>query len=201
MEYYDQPCVPVCRRCLEAGKRAREAWYRQWPEMREFHAYVKKLSNGPCGPSGTFEVDYPGITRGGLDLNNATNGFFQIRLARAAKAAFCQIQRECVDRSIRVRSSEMMDSKYNGMLSPLLGSRAVLLFHDETICEHPESVASDAAKRSSEIMIETLRWSCPALHKAIAADPALIRALLKGAEPVWKDGIVGGTLLPWEPKQ
>lgn len=200
LEYYDKPCSPVCKRCLEAGKRARAAWYKQWPEMRDFHAYVKELSNGMAGPSGTFEIDYPGITRGGLDLNNATNGYFQIRLARAAKAAFCQIQRECLDPTWRVRSSEMMQSQYDGIQSPLYGSRAILLFHDETICEHPESVASDAAKRSSEIMIETLRFSCPALYKAIAADPALIRALLKGAEPVWKDGIVGGTLLPWEPK-
>lgn len=201
MEYYDRPCAPVCKRCLEAGKRAREAWYKQWPEMRAFHAHVKALYEGDgYGPSGTFEIDYPGITRGGLDLNNATNGYFQIRLARAAKAAFCQIQRECCDRSIRVRSSEMMQSKYDSMESPLLGSRAVLLFHDETICEHPESVASDAAKRSSEIMIEALRWSCPALYKAIAADPALMHALYKGAEPVWKDGIKGGTLLPWAPK-
>lgn len=200
MEYYDRPCPPVCKRCLAAGKRAREAWYNQWPEMREFHAYVKAKSNGPVGPSGTFEINYPGITRGGLDLNNATNGYFQIRLAQAAKAAFCQIQRECLDRTWRVRSSEMMQSKYEGCESPLYGSRAILLFHDETICEHPESVASDGAKRSSEIMIETLRFSCPALYQAIAADPALIRALYKGAEPVWQDGIVGGDLLVWEPK-
>jgi hypothetical protein len=92
----------------------------------------------------------------------------------------------------------MMDSRFNGMESPLLGSRAVLLFHDEIIAEHPESVASDAAWRVSEIMVEALRWQCPDMYDAVKAEPTLMRALYKGASPVYATGTTD-TLIPWEP--
>lgn len=36
---------------------------------------------------------------------------------------------------------------------------------------------------------------------AVEESTARFTAYLKGAEPVWKDGIVGGTLLVWEPKE
>lgn len=199
--YNDKPTgSPVCARCLAAGKRAREMWFAQWPEMKELFKHVKKQIN-TTGPSGSPEIDYPDlITRGGLGFCDGANGYFQMRLAKAAKAAFCQVQRECLDRTWRVRSSEMMDSKYADGPSPLVGSRAILLFHDEIVAEHPISVASDAAIRVSEVMVETLRFACPTMYKACKAEPTLMRRLFKGAEPVWKDGIAGGTLLVWEPK-
>src|SRR4029077_12657848 len=116
--------------------------------------------------------DYPElITRGGLGFCDGANGYFQMALAKAAKAAFCQVQRECLDRSIRVHSSEMMQSKFDGLESPLLGSRAILLFHDEIVAEHPESIASEGAERVSEIMVEALRFKCPSMHKAVKAEP------------------------------
>lgn len=89
----------------------------------------------------------------------------------------------------------MMDSKFSNLESPLYGSRAILLAHDETIAEHPESVAHEAATRVSEIMIETLRFACPELREAVQAQPTLMRALYKSAEPVYVDG----RLVPWEP--
>lgn len=192
---------PVCRRCLEAGKRARAAFFRQWPEVKELHGHVKKLIRD-AGPSGTPEIDYPGlITRGNLGFCDGANGYFQMSLAKAAKAAFCQVQRECLDRTWRVRSSEMMSSRYAGGESPLVGSRAILLFHDEIVAEHPESVASDAAIRLSEIMVETLRFRCPKMYKACKAEPTLMRKLYKGAEPVWAGVPYESKLLVWEPKQ
>lgn len=197
VEYNDRACAPVCVRCLAAGKRAREAWFKQWPEMRPFFANVKaKIKD--VGPSGTPEIDYPGlITRGNLGFCDGANGYFQMRLAKAAKAAFCQVQRECVDRTWRVRSSTMMKSAYEGLESPLYGSRALALFHDECVCAHPISVASDAAPRVSEIMVEALRFSCPQMYEAIEAKPTLIRRLYKAAEPVYD---AGGRLQIWEPK-
>jgi hypothetical protein len=197
--YNDKPTnSPVCIRCLRAGKRAREAWFTQWPEMRDYFKHVKKVISTE-GPSGTAEVVYSdGMVRGGLRFCDAANGYFQRTLAKAAKAAFCQVQRECVCRGTRVRSSEMMDSRFNGMESPLLGSRAVLLFHDEIIAEHPESVASDAAWRVSEIMVEALRWQCPDMYDAVKAEPTLMRALYKGASPVYAPGTTD-KLIPWEP--
>ncbi len=192
LEYNDKPTgSPVCKRCLAAGKRAREAWFRQWPEMSPKDGYFKKIKQAIAnpGPSGSPELVYlDGMVRGGVGFCDAANGHFQRTLAKAAKAAFCQVQRECVCKSTRVRSSAMMDSRFNGMESPLYGSRAILLFHDEIVAEHPISVASEGAMRTSEIMVETLRWQCPEMYEAVAADPALMGALYKGAEAVWERG-------------
>lgn len=192
MVYNDKPTgSPVCKRCLAAGKRAREAWFRQWPEMSPKDGYFKliKESIKNAGPSGTPEITYiDGMVRGGVGFCDAANGHFQRTLAKAAKAAFCQVQRECMCRGTRVRSSEMMDSRFNNMESPLYGSRAIVLFHDEIIAEHPRSVASEGAMRISEIMVETLRWACPEMYEAVAADPCLLGRLYKGAEARWERG-------------
>jgi DNA polymerase-1 len=202
--YNDKPTKsPVCIRCLRAGKKAREAWFTQWPEMRDYFKYIKKTI-ADAGPSGTPELVYlDGMVRGGVGFCDAANGHFQRTLAKAAKAAFCQVQRECLVRT-RVRSSEMMTSRFANMESPLYGSRAILLFHDEIIAEHPESVASEGAMRVSEVMVESLRWQCPELHDAVAADPALMRQLLKGASARYarggdKPADDGDRLIPWEP--
>ncbi len=204
LTYNDKPTgSPVCIRCLQAGKRAREAWFTQWPEMRDYFKVIKKAI-AKEGPSGTPELVYlDGMVRGGVGFCDAANGHFQRTLAKAAKAAFCQVQRECCVRT-RVRSSEMMTSRFANMESPLYGSRAILLFHDEIIAEHPVSVASEGAMRVSEVMVEALRWQCPELHDAVFADPALMTRLLKGAEAVWERGgkkpaDATDRLIPWEP--
>jgi DNA polymerase-1 len=197
--YKDKPTgSPVCKKCLDAGKRAREMYFTQWPEVKELHNHVQRKTK-IIGPSGTSEIDYPGlITRGNLGFCDGANTYFQMRLAKAAKAAFCQVQRECMDSSWRVRSSQMMDSKFNGMQSPLLGSRAILLFHDEIVAEHPVAVAPEAAERLSECMVESLRWTCPGMYKAVKAAPTLMPRLYKGADEV-RDA--NGRLIPWEPKE
>lgn len=208
LEYNDRPTgSPVCAACLAAGKRAREMWFAKWAEMRIFFKIVKQQISVEGKPSGTPEIDYPElITRGGLGFCDGANGYFQMALAKAAKAAFCQVQRECVDSTWRVRSSEMMASRFDGGPSPLLGSRAILLFHDEIVAEHPESVASEAAIRVSEVMVEALRFKCPRMYKAIEAEPTLLRRLYKGGEPVWQRGgskpaDASDRLLVWEPKK
>ncbi len=207
MMYNDKPTKsPVCIRCLRAGKKAREAWFTQWPEMRDYFKHIKRTIAEP-GPSGTPELVYlDGMVRGGVGFCDAANGHFQRTLAKAAKAAFCQVQRECLVRGTRVRSSEMMTSRFANMESPLYGSRAILLFHDEIIAEHPESVASEGAMRVSEVMVEALRWQCPELHDAVAADPALMPRLYKGAEAVWQRGgkkpaDSSDRLIPWTPSE
>jgi hypothetical protein len=199
--YNDKPCSPVCKRCLDAGKRAREAWFRQWPEMSPKDGYfkiIKEMIRNP-GPSGTPEITYiDGMARGNVGFCDGANGHFQRTLAKTAKIAFSQVQRECVDSTWRVRSSEMMNSKYAGGQSPLWGSRAIALFHDEIIAEHPESVAHDAAVRVSEVMVEALRFQCPELAPAVFAEPTLMRRLYKGAQPVYD---ANGRLTVWEPKE
>src|SRR4029077_10174990 len=73
--YNDKPTgSPVCMWCLAAGKRAREMWFAQWAEMREFFKVVKRQIND-VGPSGTPEINYPElITRGGLVFCDGANG-------------------------------------------------------------------------------------------------------------------------------
>jgi hypothetical protein len=163
--YGDRMCSPVCSACVAASKRLREFWHRQWTEMREFFAVVKRAI-AVDGPSGTPEVvqHVSKRVRGGVGFCDAANGYFQGLLADAAKDAYCQVVRECYDRSCRVESSEHMASAYAGLPSPLYGSRAILLAHDEVIAEHPEGEAHDGATRISEIMVESLRFKCPDLR-------------------------------------
>lgn len=204
--YNDKDCPPVCLKCLENAKQLREFWFAQWPENNPKDGYfsiIKKMVK-IVGPSGTAEIVHPGSwrIRGGVQFTDGANGLFQGRLSDAAKNAFCQIQRECYDRTWIVRSSEMMTSAYAGGQSPLWMSRAIELAHDESICEHPESVASDAGLRVGEIMVESLRFACPQMQKGAKAEPALMHYLAKAAEPVWKRGgekraDANDTLIPW----
>lgn len=206
--YKDQPCSPTCVECLKASLRLREFWFRQWPENNPrdgYFAVIKRLVR-QVGPSGTAELvhHHSKRIRGGVQFTDGANGLFQGLLADAAKDAYCQITRECYDRSCRVESSEMMSSRYAGLESPLFGSRPILLAHDETIAEHPESVAHDGATRISEIMVESLRWKCPDLKKACKAEPTLMRRLYKGAEPRYarggeKPADESDHLVCWEP--
>lgn len=215
--YNNQPCTPVCIDCLRSGKQLREFWFKQWPENNPrdgYFARIKQMIEVP-GPSGTSEIVHhvTNRIRGGVGFCDGANGLFQGLLADAAKDAFCQIVRECYDKTCRVYSSEMMTSRFDGLESPLYGSRAQLLAHDETIAEHPECQAHEAAIRVSEIMVESLRFKCPHMKKAAKADPTLMRRLYKGAEPVYlcgcgkkndkekcECGRTDGRLIPWEPK-
>lgn len=189
--YNETPCPPVCVECLKNAKTLRGFWFDQWPEMNRktgYFAKVNQLLERPTA-SGSSEIVhlFSNRVRGGVGFCDGANGLFQGLLSDAAKNAFCAIQRECWDRTIRVESSEMMTSRFSGGPSPLLGSRAIELAHDEAICEHPESVASDAAIRAGELMVEALRFACPHMHKAAKAEPALARFLAKSAEPIWLD--------------
>lgn len=207
-EYNNNPCSPTCVACLRASKRLREFWFRQWPENNPrdgYFAIIKRLVKN-VGPSGTAELTHHHTKRirGGVQFTDGANGLFQGLLADAAKDAYCQITRECYDRTCRVESSEMMTSRFAGLESPLYGSRPILLAHDETIAEHPEGIAHEGATRISEIMVESLRWKCPNLKAACKADPTLMRKLYKGAEPRYarggdKPADESDRLVCWEP--
>lgn len=202
LEYKDKPCPPVCKWCVEEAAKLREFWFRQWPENNQKDGYfgiIKRLLMHD-GPSRSPEIVHHQSKRirGGLGFCDGANGLFQGLLADIAKNAFCQVQRECLDRTIRVESSEHMTSKFAGGPSPLLGSRAIDLKHDEIIAEHPESVAPEAATRVSEIMVEAMRFMCPELAPAAKAEPTLMRFLAKEASPVYD---ANGRLAVWEPKE
>ena len=206
-EYKDEPCDPVCKACVECGKFVRDSWFKQWPEMSQKDGYFGEISKliKETGPSGAVEVTQLVSlrTRGAVSFCDYANGLFQGQLADIAKAAFCAIQRECKERLV-VRSSEMMRSRFDGCESPLYGSCAQALFHDETVAEHPIAMAPYAAVRISELMVEAGRWQCPELYKAWKAEPTIMRALFKGAEPRYARGGAepadeNDLLVCWEP--
>ena len=207
MEYKDKPCSPVCSACLAASKRLREFWFQQWTEMKPFFDVVKKFIRVD-GSAGVPEIVHLASNRirGGVEFCDGANGIFQGLLADAAKNAFCQITRECYDKTWKVENSAQMTSKYAGYQSPLFGSRPLMMFHDESLVEHPEDMGHDGSHRVSEIMVESLRVVCPNHQKACKAAPALMRRLYKGVEAVYarggkKPADEYDRLVPWEPKK
>lgn len=240
-EYRDQPISPTCKRCIACAIRLKDAWLKQWPENEEYFRYINDCvehgqlitethltlwphlkpffqPNKRLAPAEIMQ-HVSGRIRGGVDYCSAANGFFQGLLADLAKSALRRVSRECYDNTVVVPEfahANSVRSAYTGGSSPLFGSRVIVFQHDEMICEHPEDVAHDAAMRVSEIMVEEMRWYCPDLAPACAAEPALMRKWFKGASPWWNLGFldektgkrdqskrakdVQDWLIPWEPK-
>jgi len=221
-EWNDHPIPPVCEECLERSIENSEHWratfreYRKnnyfkfvgecvdngqiitwemlqrWPHLREVFSPGQQLSPGE------IMQHWSGRIRGGLDFCAAANGFFQGLLADISKEAYFQVCRECYDRSYRVPEylhENSKKSRYAGGQSPLFGSKAIGFFHDEFLNEHPVSVASDAARRVAEVMVDKMRWICPDYADAAAVDPTLMWCWSKNAAKVEHNGII----VPWTP--
>lgn len=182
-EWKGRPCPPTCKACIEAAIVLRDGWLETWPENRPYFEHVKQVDE-----SGEPIIQHVSLRVRGFDQNkedpnygNAiANGYFQGLLADAATDALCQISEEC----------------YVGD-GPLRGSHLIAFQHDEQICEHPISVAHEAASRVGEIMVETLRFYCPDLAPAVRAEPAIALRWYKGMEPVYGPD---KRLIPWAPK-
>lgn len=163
---------PVCSKCLEVATDMRQKWFDFWPEVREYHAIVKRLTEGPNG--GDVQVPGPvgpgmpglGLTRGQCGFCDGANNGFQGLAARGAKAAYYEVTKEC----------------YTNRDSPLWGTRPLIFIHDEIIPEIPEARGHEAAYRISEIMVATMKRFTPDVR--VTAPPALMKRWFKGAEPV-----------------
>jgi hypothetical protein len=192
-EWRDRPTPPICRRCVECAEDLRAAWLGKFTESRRYlkwHA-VNSESVGWVEQIGTGRV------RGATTYTAESNGDFQALLADVAGRAQWRVTLEQYRRVI-VRSSEhaARPSAYEGLPSPLYGSRSILFAHDELFGEAREDVAHDVATRKSEIMVEEFRRLCPNHAPACKAEPTLMRRYHKAAKPVY----VNGRLVPWEPK-
>lgn len=164
---YKELDSPLCAYCLEQAEKLRNAYLRQWPEMRLYWDWVvRKLREG--GDSLTQFVSER--VRGGLSGPAASNTLFQGLAADGAKAAVVALTKEMY-----------LDSK-----SPLFGSRLMVFAHDETILEIPEEKAHEAAHRQAEIMVSAMRHYVPGVK--VKAEPALMYRWAKSCEPKYLDG-------------
>jgi hypothetical protein len=204
-EWKNRPYPPTCKRCLECADQLRKDWLLQWPENVPYFEHVKKVDESGMPVVQHMSKRLRSFRKGQVDSdgepinsgNAIANGYFQALLADAAKNALMAATRECYDRTTIVESHTNTRSSFEGGPSPLFGSRIIVFQHDELVCEHPESVAHEAATRVSEIMVEALRLACPDLAPACEAEPALMRKLYKGAKKVVD---ASGRLQPWAPK-
>ena len=221
MMWKDRKISPTCEACLECGVRLKNYWLRQWTEYRAYFKFIdaciqngqeitdemlmrwpwlqSTYTTGQRLDPGQIMQHHSGRLRGGLDYCSMANGFFQSLLSEAIKRATCRVSRECYDRTVIVPDmvyANSIRSAYANGPSPLLGSRMVVLQHDELITDHDEDTAHDAATRVSEIMVNELRFYCPDVADACAAEPALMFRWNKEAKTV-RDS--NGKLIPWQP--
>ncbi len=160
------------------ARELREAWFRRWPEMRDYLAYAGTVCDQVTGTH-TIQQPWSNRIRGGLDYCSAANTLFQGRVADGCKLALWRIAYAC----------------YVDITSPLYGSRIVLFLHDEVICEVPED-------RAHECSLEIVRLLCGAVQEVIPDIPitsmaVLMRRWFKGAKPVYVDG----RLFPGKPEK
>lgn len=203
---YEQPIPPTCRKCLMCAERLRTHWFATWPENRDYFKLVSDfvkngqlLADGTRLAPGEVMQHYSNRIRGGVEFTSGANGYFQALLAEAAKEAFWQVQRECLDITYRVpllMHANSRPSRFAGGPSPLIGSRAIALQHDEIMAEHPRAIAHEASIRVGEVMVDKLRKYCPHVADAAHVDPALMLWWWKGATKVTDDA---GRLAPWWP--
>lgn len=172
-EWRGKPTSPLCRRCVELAEDLKQSWFRQWPEMKRYFAFVQERVHD----NGKITQLVSGRVRGGLDFCNAANTLFQGLAADGAKAALYNVVKEA----------------YTDKNSPLFGARPVVFVHDEIVSELLKTNASNAAKRKAQIMIDTMRLYTPDV--VIRAEPALMSRWLKEAEPVYDDK---GELVVWK---
>lgn len=205
----ERPCPPTCLACIEVSARLRSDWKTKWSEA---DPYLRWHANN-VEERGEVRQLYTGRIRGGTDFCSESNGDFQALLADIAKRALARVVKEQYTRVIvdsrphadfiveRVTRAELakesrawlaanpkaLESRYEGCPSPLFGTRNVEFLHDENLGEAPESQAPDASERVNEIMVEEFRKGCPHHVPACKAEPTLMPALFKGAEPVFRD--------------
>ncbi len=183
-EWRDRPTPPICRACVQlVDSELKPAWFRQWPEIKEYFDWVKTrtLDEGGDGEFPCLGVDR---VRGGLGFCDGANNGFQALGADAAKAALRAVTRDCYG------VGEM------GRESPLYGGRPIFFTHDEVFSELRRAMMSLAAKRKARLMVDAARVLVPDV--TLVVEPALMRWWDKNAEPVWRGGEKGGELLCWE---
>jgi hypothetical protein len=172
-EWNGNECTPVCKKCTDIAADLRAAFVTEW-NMRPYFDVASKISKG------TREVCVPPLNRirGGCSFTQAANSFFQGLAADGMKHAFWNVSREC----------------YTDESSPMYGARPLVCIHDELFSTMRIEQADRAARRLSDVMVESMRLFCPDV--LVKAEPALMPRWYKGAEAVYTDE---GKLTAWYP--
>lgn len=149
-----------------------QGFRRTWIEMQDYFRFCGDL----CGEGDAETIVHPrtGYVRGQVRYTATCNHFFQHLAAVAAKDALCVVSEEA----------------YTIESSPLFGCRPWLYNHDEIGMEIPyvgERRAS-AALRLQTVMIDKVQARVPDVK--IGASVAMARSWLKGAKPVYLDGVL-----------
>ena len=211
-EWRGRPTPAMCRACVEiVDRELRPAWFREWPEIRPYHAWV----SAQVDAGGTFPCFVPGPdgatssrVRGGLGFSDGANLGFQALAADGGKAAYRALTRECYlgQRTVYGDPRAPVTPRYtcdppgtpgwqNGR-SPLLGCRLPFFVHDEVVAEVPLSRAHEVATRMVEVMEYVMQAYVPDVP--VRAEPALMFRWSKAAEPR-RDA--AGRLVPWDLKE
>lgn len=176
-----------------------------FPEMRRYFADITAAMAG----GNTLTVSQYGSNRlrGGANFCPAANSYFQGLTADGAKLACWNVALECYlgvkyDVFEKVFAdwqqgtwhhfvTEVLPSEYR---SPLYGSFPVWFIHDQIGIESPFEMARGAAKRLSEVMVESMTIFTPDVPCIAEAD--MKRRWYKEAEPTYNKE---GDLVPWSP--
>ena len=160
---------------VEQAESLRDAWFRAWPEMKDFFKFVSLVVGQEKGTIKQFLTER---VRGQVTFTQACNSFFQGLAADGAKAALFEVSRRC----------------YTEPESKLYASRPVMFIHDEIIIEAPETSASDAADELAAVMRFEMKKFTPSVP--IKTTVAMMDRWYKDAEEV-RDG--NGKLIKWTP--
>lgn len=156
------------------ARRLRDAWFHQWPEAREYFAFVDSVVGGGIGDITQLVSDR---RRGSVGYCDAANTIFQGLAADASKAALYEVTRRC----------------YSVETSALYGCRPTFFIHDEVIIEAPEWKAHEAAVEMEEVFIEQMSRYTPDVP--VRASAHMMRRWHKNAATALDRG---GRIIPWE---
>lgn len=160
---------------VEEAENLIAAWYRAWPEFREYFAWVNQQCRGGFAWVTQFVSERK---RGHIPYTEACNTFFQGLGADVAKSALWDVIQACY---------------VPGNNAELFGCRVVNFIHDEFILEVPEdNKLTERAKELERVVIQggnKFLPDVPVTAKAIAT-----RRWSKLAERI----VVNGKLQVWE---
>ncbi len=151
-----------------------DEWRAEFPEMKDFFRYCKRLT---AQGEATVKTPGSGTLRGGCSYTATANQHFQGPVAFGAKKALFSVSWE----------------SYVDHGTALFGSRPALFVHDEIIAEMSRKNAAAAAARMAEVMVREMQSVFAIVP--ITASPALMYRWSKSADAAYDDA---GTLIPWE---